>query len=426
MISDFIKTVKKYNMLTYGDSVAVGVSGGADSVLLLHLLNEIKDEYNLALKVAHIEHGIRGEESKSDALFVKELCEKLGVNFFLLEINAPEEAKRAGMSVEAYSRKKRYDFFESLGCDKIATAHNKSDNAETLIFRLARGTGLNGACCIAPVRDNIIRPLIEISSDEIRAYCDKSGIAYRVDSTNSENIYSRNLIRNVILKELEKVNSAYEDNLNSFIESAREDNEYLSSVSEDAYSECLSENSLVVRLLKQYPDAICKRIILEYFSDNGIKLDRIHLDEIFSKLDGGKVQISAESYAVISGGVLRYARLDGKKTVYNYEKEILNKFEFSSKDVDFYCDCDRINGSVIIRERQEGDSIRPCGRGCTKSLKKLFNEYSVPIEKRSANIVIADSCGIIGIVGLCCDERVKVTEDTRRVFTLKTIMEDSK
>ena len=162
------KTVEKYNMLKVGDTVAVGVSGGKDSMLLLTYLIGKRDELKLNLICANVEHGIRGEASKSDTAFVKAFCEDNSVEFRGLEIDAVNGAKQAGLGVEEYSRNRRYKFFESLGADKIATAHSLSDNVETVIFRLIRGTSLNGMKGIPPVRGNIIRPLIELSSAEIR------------------------------------------------------------------------------------------------------------------------------------------------------------------------------------------------------------------------------------------------------------------
>ena len=204
-----INTVEKYNMLSKGDRVLVAVSGGADSMALLEFFISIKDKYDLNLCAAHMEHGIRGGESLSDALFVKKYCEKSGVKLYMKSINAPYLAKKAGMGVEEYSRQARYDFFSTIPCDKIATAHNLTDNVETLLFRLARGTGLKGACAIPPVRDKIIRPFIEISSDEIRAWCNDNNIAYRIDSTNKDDTYSRNLIRLQMLPLFQRLNNGY-------------------------------------------------------------------------------------------------------------------------------------------------------------------------------------------------------------------------
>ena len=153
-------------------------------MLLLNYLISVKSKFDIRIIVANVEHGIRGAESKNDTEFVRRFCEKNSVEFHCLEIDAVGGAKRAGIGVEEYSRNVRYEFFNSLGGTKIATAHNLSDNVETVIFRLARGTSLNGCRGIPPVRDNIIRPLIECSSDEIRSYCSENGIDFVVDSTN--------------------------------------------------------------------------------------------------------------------------------------------------------------------------------------------------------------------------------------------------
>ena len=217
MNNKVLKTVKKYNMLSKGDRVLIGVSGGADSIALLEFFVSVKEKYDLDICVAHIEHGIRGEDSVNDAEFVKNYCKKLGVNFYLKTIDAPNLAKKAKMGVEEYSRMARYDFFNTIECDKIATAHNLTDNIETLLFRLARGTGLKGACSIPAVREKIIRPFIEVSSGEIRKWCNDNNIPYRVDCTNSDSAYSRNLIRLEILPLFEKLNAHYQDNIENFI-----------------------------------------------------------------------------------------------------------------------------------------------------------------------------------------------------------------
>ena len=234
MNNKVLKTVEKYNMLSKGDRVLIGVSGGADSIALLEFFVSVKEKYDLDICVAHIEHGIRGEDSVSDAEFVENYCKKLGVKFYLKTIDAPNLAKKAKMGVEEYSRMARYDFFNTIECDKIATAHNLTDNIETLLFRLARGTGLKGACSIPAVRGKIIRPFIEVSSSEIRKWCNDNNIPYSVDCTNSDSAYSRNLIRLEILPLFEKLNANYQDNIDDFISDVNEDyafiDEYVKSI----------------------------------------------------------------------------------------------------------------------------------------------------------------------------------------------------
>lgn len=425
MNNKILKTVEKYKMLSYGDSVVAAVSGGADSMAMLSFLLSVKDAYNLSITVAHIEHGIREKESVDDALFVKQFCEDNSLTFRLKTIDAVKEAQESKMGVEEYSRKVRYDFFNSLGCDKIATAHNLSDNAETLIFRLVRGSGLKGAGGIPPVRGNIIRPLIEVSSEEIRRFCNENGINYRVDSTNLSDDYSRNLIRNKVMPLFAEINSSYENVVNSFICDAREDYAYIEKNSESAYKDCFVDNKLSLIKLSQYDNAIKKRVVMLYFEKNGVSIDRLHLDNVCKIIQmPSKVQIKGNVFAVSNKDFLRIADFSSSQNAFTFIKKVLNISEFNKNTVDFYCDYDKINGSVTVRKRKDGDSVKPAGRGCTKSFKKLFNELSVPVEERDFCNVVCDDDGVIGVCGICCDERVKLDSSTENVFTLKLSVED--
>ncbi len=418
-------TINKYNMLSAGDTVLVGVSGGADSMLLLDYFVKNMDKLNIKVKVAHIEHGIRGKSSVEDADFVKAYCEKNNVEFHLLSIHAVLEADKAGQSVEEYSRNRRYEFFESIECDKIATAHNLSDNVETVVFRLIRGTGLKGVCGIPPVRGKIIRPLIEISSKEIREYCANCSIDYRVDETNLSNDYSRNKIRNEILPLFSQIGSDYENQISAFIDDCRNDYNLIERLSADCYQKALTEDSLSLNILRTFDESVQKRVISKYFFEQGIRLDRNHLMSVLDLVNkNGKVQIKGNIFAVSNNKYLRFASFIDKEKSFDYVTEILNIDEFIEKSVDFYCDYDKIIGSVVIRERKCGDTISPANRGCTKSLKKLYNELAIPVEKRSSVGVICDDLGIIGIADYCVDERVKVDKNTKRVITINIPLED--
>lgn len=418
-------TINKYNMLSSGDTVLVGVSGGADSMLLLDYFVKNMDKLNIKVKAAHIEHGIRGQSSIDDAAFVKAYCDRNNIEFNLLSIDAVSEAKKAGQSVEEYSRNRRYDFFESIDCDKIATAHNLSDNIETVLFRLIRGTGLKGVCGIPPVRGKIIRPLIEVSSADIRAYCSSNSIDFRVDETNLSNNYSRNRIRNEILPLFSQIGSDYENQIAAFISDCRDDYDVIESLSEECYRKALINNRLSLEIVRKYNYAVQKRVVSKYFFEQGISLDRNHLMSVINLVNKtGRVQLKTKIFAVSSGNYLRLAHFSDKENSFNYVTKILNIDEFNEKSVDFYCDYDKIIGGIVIRERQCGDKISPANRGCTKSLKKLYNELGIPVEKRRSVGVICDDLGIIGIVDYCADERVKVDKKTKRVITIKIPLED--
>jgi tRNA(ile)-lysidine synthase len=425
MNNKVLKTVKKYNMLSRGDRVLIGVSGGADSIALLEFFVSVKEKYDLDICVAHIEHGIRGEDSVNDAEFVKNYCKKLGVNFYLKTIDAPNLAKKAKMGVEEYSRMARYDFFNTIECDKIATAHNLTDNIETLLFRLARGTGLKGACSIPAVRGKIIRPFIEVSSGEIRKWCNDNNIPYRVDCTNSDSAYSRNLIRLEILPLFEKLNANYQDNIENFISDVNEDYAFIDDYVKSIYPKIVKNNEIDLPKLNELDLSIKKRILIMFFDENGYSLNRIHLQSVIDiTLKSGKTQIKENIFAISAKGKIRIAKFNDLNKKDEFVTKILNIDEFKDKNIDFYCDCDKIVGNIIIRAKQAGDRIKPAGRNVSKTLKKLFNESAYPIEKRDKKIVVCDDFGIVGVIGLCADERVKVDCNTAKILTIKLPSED--
>lgn len=425
MNNKVLKTVKKYNMLSKGDRVLIGVSGGADSIALLEFFVSVKEKYDLDICVAHIEHGIRGEDSVNDAEFVKNYCKKLGVNFYLKAIDAPNLAKKAKMGVEEYSRMARYDFFNTIECDKIATAHNLTDNIETLLFRLARGTGLKGACSIPAVRGKIIRPFIEVSSGEIRKWCNDNNIPYRVDCTNSDSAYSRNLIRLEILPLFEKLNANYQDNIENFISDVNEDYAFIDDYVKSIYPKIVKNNEIDLPKLNELDLSIKKRILIMFFNENGYSLNRIHLQSVIDiTLKSGKSQIKENVFAISAKGKIRIAKFNDLNKKDEFVTKILNIDEFKDKNIDFYCDCDKIVGNIIIRAKQAGDRIKPTGRNVSKTLKKLFNESAYPIEKRDKKIVVCDDFGIVGVIGLCADERVKVDCNTAKILTIKLPSED--
>lgn len=433
IITKIDKTVNKYNMLSYGDKIVVGVSGGADSMLLLSYLIEKREELSLDLIAANVEHGIRGQESIDDTAFVERYCKRFDVPFECIRINAPDEAEKAGLGVEEYSRERRYSFFMSFNADKIATAHNLSDNVETLLFRLSRGTSIKGCCGIPFVRNNIIRPLIECTSNEIRIACKERNIPYVIDSTNNDNTYSRNLIRNCIIPEFKKINSNFENNTFRFIESVKEDEQCLDILSDECFDSAFKNNTLVIDKLKKYHVSLIKRAFIKYCSLYGIKLDEIHLNGIIPLLDSpSRLQIKGNYFAVSDKKRIRIALFNQTIDLDTViiEKQIISRKEFLincellTKKFAFYCDYDKIVGIFGVRPRDEGDSISPAGRGCSKSLKKLYNEYSIPVEDRESIPVIFDQIGIIGIYGYCCDERVKIDSGTVNVLLLKISTED--
>lgn len=427
MENRILKIIQKYNMIEPNDTVLVALSGGADSVLLAEFLLKYREKLKIKLVCAHVEHGIRGEESLRDFEFVKHWCEKAGVDFKYIHINAPKEASACKMGVEEYSRKKRYEFFETIKCDKIATAHNKSDNIETVLFRMARGTFLNGACGIPAVRGKIIRPLIELTSVEIRKYCKDNNIEYVTDSTNLSNDYSRNFIRNVVVNNLKQINPEFENSFSNLIEDIKLEenfsNEYAKSVLDRALSE---DEKLKKSVLKNETTYINRKVIVEYSLLFGIKLDRNHLLSVEKLINFNSKSDINERYCFVSNNdfirivdkKMHFSLPDYEQTIISYEEFVKNS-DYYKKQFDFFCDYDKINAKVFVRKRMDGDKIFLKDRKCSKTLKKLFNENKIPPEIRSVVPIICDGDLIIGVGNFAVSEYVKITQKTKSVLLIK-------
>lgn len=427
MENRILKTIEKYGMIEPNDTVLVALSGGADSVCLAHFFLKYREKLKIKLVCAHIEHGIRGEESLRDFEFVKKWCENAGVDFKYIHINAPEEAAFCKMGVEEYSRKKRYEFFETIQCDKIATAHNKSDNIETVLFRTARGTSLNGACGIPAVRGKIIRPLIDLTSREIREYCEKNGIEYVTDSTNLSNDYSRNFIRNVVVENLKQINPEFENAFSNLIEDVKLEESFSNEYAENILKKALSEDKQLNKsVLKNETTFINRKVIVKYSSLFGIKLDRNHLLSVEKLIKTSSKADINERYCFVSNGdfirvvdkKVRFSLPDCEQTVISYEEFVKNA-DYYKKQFDFFCDYDKINAKVFVRKRMDGDRIFLKDRKCSKTLKKLFNENKIPPEIRSAVPVLCDGDLIIGVGNFAVSEYVKITQNTKNVLLIK-------
>ena len=229
------QTIRKHNLIQNNDRVIIGVSGGADSVALLLVLLDLQPKFNMSIEVCHVNHGLR-PEAVGEQGFVKALCNQYGIQYHVTEVNCEALAKQWGMSIEEAGRKVRYDFFEEIANgDKIATAHHMNDNVETVLMRMIRGTGLRGLAGIPYHRNNIIRPLLDVSRKEIEAYLKKRHQYYVTDGSNLVDIYTRNKIRLNIIPQIEsQLNSSFVSTMANSIQSFKEDAEYFQEVVNDA------------------------------------------------------------------------------------------------------------------------------------------------------------------------------------------------
>lgn len=293
-----LKTIKKYNLIEKGDSIVVGVSGGPDSISLLHILNELKEELKIKIYVAHVNHMLR-KEADEETEYVKKICENLGVEFFYKKVNIEEISKNEKLGTEEAGRNERYKFFDEIlektNSNKIATAHNSNDKVETVLLNVLRGSGISGLKGIEPIRGNkYIRPLIETLREDIEKYCTENNLKPKIDKTNLENIYKRNKIRNELIPYIKnEFNPNIIKTINRLSEVATEENEYMEKMAKIKYSECyitsnfekISQNQIVLDLKKfnSLELVIKRRVILYTISKvigNTVGIEKVNIDEI--------------------------------------------------------------------------------------------------------------------------------------------------
>ena len=239
-----LDTINKYGMIKKKDKVVIGVSGGPDSMTLLNILNNLKEKLGIEIYVAHINHMIR-EEADEETEYVKEFCEKIEVSFFFKRIDVESEAEKLKIGTEEAGRNIRYEFFnevaEKVGANKIATAHNSNDNAETVLMNIIRGSSISGLKGIEKIRDGkYIRPIIECNRDEIEEYCKINNLNPRYDKTNLENIYTRNKIRNMLIPFIKKeFNPNIIEGINRLSSIAYEEEQFINKIVEKEYKKLL-------------------------------------------------------------------------------------------------------------------------------------------------------------------------------------------
>lgn len=433
-------SIERFNMLPEGASVVAAVSGGSDSMVLLNILNSFKDEYKFNLCAAHVNHCLRGEDADRDEKFVAEKCKEMNIPIHILKVDVAAKAKENGEGFEECARRLRYEFFNSIGDNVIiATAHNLSDRVETFLFNFSRGSALRGLCSIPVMRNNIIRPLLNCTKSEILDYCKKNGIEYVTDATNADVSYSRNRIRHNVIKELTAINRSFEKCAERCISAVNEDEAFLSSLADEYVENARRDNGFDAQTLAKAPNPLKKRAIIKIAEECvNVTPEQKFVDIICKLLENqGKEQINGGVTVRVRKGILDFPEesqessfsqiIDGRavfcgcviETQIVNIKEINNLQNISKQGLEYYLDCDKIFGGLVVRSRQAGDKISLRSRGCTKTLKKLFNELEISPEKRNSVAVFADEKGVVLVEGVGCDSRVALTKNTENVLVIK-------
>ncbi len=423
-----------------GKRICVAISGGADSVALLHYLKGQGEAFGFTVCAAHCEHGIRGEESLADMAFVQEFCAGLGVPLYLFQDDCIARASREKKSLETAAREFRYESLFSLieqgKADYIATAHHLGDEAETVLFRIARGAALSGAVGMKEENGRLIRPFLEWTKKDILAYAQMHSLAYRVDCTNADVAFTRNKIRLEVLPKLEECVSGAAENIARFALRAAEDDALLYEYAKDLLSvqvdEAGAENYLAA-FCDKFP--LFSRACLLALKGLGVEKDytSAHLRQAFDlqeKERGAKTDMpqGVEGVKMEKGVLFRL-----KKERIGVELPPAQAFHLDGFDGGRYevilsktpilpaqdgwrvlrADLDKIPKAAVFRFRKDGDEMRVFGGG-TKSLKKLFNEKKIDVEARAYLPLIAEADGeVYAVCGVEISEKLRVDESTK-------------
>lgn len=431
MICKVKNTVEKYGLIDKNiKTVAVGFSGGADSVCLLDILTSFKDEYGIIVKAVHVNHNIRGKEAEADELFVRRFCEDRGIELLVYSVDVPSLAKQRKLSLEECGRQVRYECFEEADCDAVAVAHTLSDSIETMLFNLARGTGAKGLSGISPKREpNIIRPLIACTRKEIEAYCAEKSLDYVTDSSNLSDDYTRNHIRHNIVPEFEKINTDFEASFFRAMNSIREEDEYIEACAHRLIEESRCENGYKLSVLYDSDSAILKKCILEIIRDKMNKPPEAkHIELCFDivRSGRGKIELSKDLYILADGDIISFCHT--KNDVLRWKaffedgacETPYGKFtlqEGGGSKADSFDEA-KVNGKLFLSSRLPGDSFTFRKRGVTKSLKKLFNEMKIPLEKRNKMAVLHDGEKVVWVEDIGVNAMYIPEEKSQKIITV--------
>lgn len=455
MITKVKEYMEKYHMVNPGDKVIVGLSGGADSVCLLFLLNYLSKEMGFSLSAVHVNHKLR-QEADGEAEFVRELCRQWNIGLEVKSVEVRGYAKERHLCLEEAARSLRYGVFEKTalenrgeGAVKIALAHHQNDQAETVLFHLFRGSGIRGLSGIRPVRDSYIRPLLCVGREEIEGFIAERGLAFVTDASNFDTAFSRNKIRHDLLPMAEKeICSGSIAHIAQSAEMMRDAADLLEDITERVYRDRVKEKQDGLHIdrkeLESLPPYLKSALIYKMlYGACGRKKDisRVHVDSVEKLLKGQSGRrltliydlqaVIQQQELVIRTGWEEKARgweealdIAGETTVGIGENRIsircrlffYEKTGFiPQKPYTEWFDYDKINNCPVVRNRQEGDFFY-CGDKARKKLKDFFINEKVPLLERDNIWLIADGKHIMWIPGYRISSFYKITDETKRVL----------
>lgn len=418
-----------------GQTIAVALSGGCDSMALLHYMLSVAEKFHINVIALNVEHGIRGAESLSDTNFVKDYCKKIGVPLLCYSVDALSHAKEHKLSVEQSARLLRYDcFYDAINkkkCDKVATAHHLDDNVESILFNLFRGTGVKGASGITKNYENkIIRPFLSIERAEIEKYAKENAIPFVTDSTNFCTDYTRNALRLDVIPKILTVFPKAQNSISRFSEILKEEDEYMH-----------AESLKAVQLFKDKAEislpvhpAIFARATVIALKNLGIEKDyeKVHIDDAYSltiKPNGASINLPQNVIAIREYDKIVFYINDKVSRIYipfnigefNLDKQTIKieKLQSAPKNLKdgFYADGDKIPNTAVIRYRENGDLFSKFGGG-TKPLAEYLTDTKIPLRSRNFMPILADGNDVLAIFGVAISDKIKVDNTTKTILQL--------
>ena len=434
------KTIIKQNMFKKGEKVAVAVSGGIDSICLLHFLNSIKNELEIELVAINVDHQIR-ENSAEDSKFVADFCKQIKVPCYKFKVDVPKLASKKKLGLEEAARNARYKIFEIVVqknlADKIAIAHHQSDQVETILLNIFRGSGLNGASGMDAVQGICVRPFLHTSKTEILQYAKENNLPHVEDETNCNTDYSRNFLRNVILPELRCKWKNVDANILNFAKICKKDNDYINQSIN--FDDILFENKTARIPLYKFvsPDAIQNRILLYAFKKLGLSKDiekrhlKILKDLVQNGENGSKINLPNKIKASLDYDELVLFLPKPKKEFVPKDFK-LGKTNFSNISIDVkkttkwdikkenchLIDADKLPKDAKWRVRQSGDVFKKFASG-EKKLKDYMIDKKIPNMLRDEIPLLASDTDVFCVLGYEISDKVKITDSTKKVYIIE-------
>lgn len=424
--------------------LVVGVSGGPDSMALLHCLTHWPVA-GIQLSAVHINHGLRGQSAQRDEDFVRRYCAENSLPLTVFHEDIVSFAKAHKLTLEEAGRVIRYDRFEQVrdaqNADRVVTAHTASDQIETMLMHLIRGCGLDALQGIPEKRGNVCRPMLSCTRDEVLEYCRINQVPYVLDETNEDVRFTRNRIRCELLPLLRKMNPAVEESLLRFRQHSKEDISFLDDQTVRLLEKTTTETGVMAAGLQEAPQALRRRAIRLFLRQQRLKtIAQAHILSVeHIVLTGtGATLLPDGRMARVTNGVLSVQLLkeagDSEElflpvTEFPFcftvsgntyqlvltEKEKIHNL-FSNQAIDYAI----IQGNLTIRSRKMGDTLRPAGRGITKSIKKLMNEWKIPQDERESYPLLCDDAGVLLVPGYACDQRAVIRDETEHCVVFLT------